>query len=447
VRERLRRTLKFWRRRGSAELCRLIVRKIGDALAGKPLFNALQDESVPPGAQAPWTGQGMQAEAAATVLQLADARFPNLRPLKTYVTPAPGRRRVTMVTDSLSKGSLFGGVGTAIILAAQLSNRLDATLRIITRTEEAPPENLSHILSVYGLVLKKDPQLLFASTEDRLQEVDLQPKEIFLTTSWWTTAATLPAVPHADIIYLLQEDERMFYPYGDERLMCERVLSRSDIRFIVNTQLLFDHFVDSGLRNIAEHGLWFEPAFPPAVFRPRIKEPFAKKCLFFYARPNNARNLFYLGIEVIHRAISEGVLDAKQWRICLVGKDVPAVAFGDISVQRLADLNWSEYADLAGSVDLALSLMCTPHPSYPPLDLAASGAVVVTNRFGNKQDLSTYSSNILCADCEVGALVEALRRGVALTQSPSRQSNFEQNRIQTSWEQTFAPILEGVTRF
>ena len=47
-------------------------------------------------------------------------------------------------------------------------------------------------------------------------------------------------------------------------------------------------------------------------------------------------------------------------------------------------LPWSKYAELVSTMDLGLCLMDTPHPSYPPLDLAAAGAVVVTNTHGSK---------------------------------------------------------------
>ena len=42
---------------------------------------------------------------------------------------------------------------------------------------------------------------------------------------------------------------------------------------------------------------------------------------------------------------------------------------------------------------VGLSLMISPHPSYPPLDMAHLGRLVVTNRFG-AMDLSTSHENI-----------------------------------------------------
>lgn len=439
--QRIHRTILYWQIQGTIALGRLILRKVGGVLIGKPLINSLADAALPPGVRAALTAENRINEGL-TALQISDMRFPALRALKTYTTPN-GRRRVSVVTDSVSKGSLFGGVGTAIILAAQLSIRMNAALRIITRTEKAPPENVQHILSVYGIELEHEIQFVFAGVDDRLQEVEIQPGEMFITTSWWTTAATLPAVPHADIVYLLQEDERMFYPYGDDRLKCEQILGHKGIRFLINTKLLFDHLIATGLPNIATQADWFEPAFPPNLFYPRKTTLTGKRRFFFYARPNNLRNLFHLGLEVIDRAINQGVLDAEEWEIYLVGKDIPPVSFGNgVLPQRCEDLSWSEYAELAGTVDLALSLMYTPHPSYPPLDMAASGAVVVTNSFGNKQDLSGYSTNILCAEPCVDALVEAVRQGVILANSTERAVNFENNRMQKSWQVAFSCVTD-----
>jgi hypothetical protein len=435
---RLQRTLTFWRAAGTAGLLRLALRKGHAVFHGQPLLNPLPADGEADAHEPP-------SPKPQNVFALREQHFPNLRPFKAYRVPGDGRRRVTVVTDSISKGSLFGGVGTALILGVQLANRLDATLRVLTRTEAAPPENVAHVLAVYGMALAHEPQFAFASVHEPQHEVELLAGELFLTTSWWTTAATLGAVPPSDILYLLQEDERMFYPFGDERLMCERVLARTDIRFAVNTELLYRHLTNTGLPNIAECGMWFEPAFPQAVFRPTVRPAGSKLRFFFYARPGNARNLFFLGAEAIHRAMERGILDPDEWDICWVGKHIPALELpGGVQAQRLEELDWADYAAFIGGVDLALSLMYTPHPSYPPLDVAASGGVVVTNRHGSKQDLSGYCRNILCVECDVDELVEGLRRGVALASSPQRQSNFAQAGLNRSWDAAFGPIVDSV---
>lgn len=420
----------YWRTHGTSALHQLVYRKLARKLHASS--DSMSDGDA----------------SKKTAMQLINARFESLAPLQTYSIPASNVRRVSIVTDSVSSGSLFGGVGTALIFSALLANEMGAQLRIITRTQRAQPESINHLLDLYGIKLKEEVQFKFAAFFDQKYELDVKEGDVFVTTSWWTTAATLPSVPRESIIYLLQEDERMFYPYGDDRVKCEEILSSKDIRFLINTKLLFEHLTNDGLSNIARNGAWFEPAFPGAIYHPRKKATTGKKRFFFYARPHNVRNLFYLGIEVIERAIAQKVLDTEEWEICLVGKDIPAVVFdGGYVPTKLENLSWSEYADLAGTIDVGLSLMSTPHPSYPPLDLAASGAVVVTNRFGNKTDLSGYSSNLICADLDRDALVEALRSAVALSSNTQlREQNYRSNRLAGDWQQAFSGVIKNLSK-
>jgi hypothetical protein len=322
-----------------------------------------------------------------------------------------------------------------MIIATLLAEAAQARLRIITRTERARPGNLEQVLAPYGIKVAEDVEFVFAPFFDKRYEMDFIDGEQFLTTSWWTTASTMESVPHESIIYLLQEDERMFYPYGDDHLRCSSVLKSSGIRFLINTQRLFDHLVGQGFSNLRSNGMWFEPAFPSTVFYPRKSRRCNKKVLLFYARPNNLRNLFYFGIELLDEAVSKGIIDPELWNIVLLGKDIPTVVFDESCVPEIMEnLNWAEYAELVGEVDLGLCLMYTPHPSYPPLDLAASGAVVVTNSFAGKEDLRDYSDNILCGALDIDSMLETLNNGVRLASDVSRRTaNYKSSRLCRDW--------------
>lgn len=376
--------------------------------------------------------------------EMAQKHIQSCSPLRLFVVPASQPRRISLVTDSINRGSLYGGVGTSIIMAALVAQATQSRLRIVTRTERAQPSGLDIVLSTYGIVLSHEVEFAFAPAGDPSYEIDFFEDEQFITTSWWTTAATLASVRGEYITYLLQEDERMFYAYGDEHLRCSQILGNTDIRFVINTQLLFDHLVASGLDNVATHGMWFEPSFPRDVFHPRERVAGEKRKLVFYARPHNARNLFYFGIGLLEAALARGIVNLDEWDIVLMGKDIPKLRFdeGRYTAKRLENLSWTEYAALAGQTDLALSLMYTPHPSYPPFDMAASGAVVVTNRFGNKQDLGAYSKNIICGDLQLEPMLDALARGIALAgDAGQRTLNFQANQLGTDWKASFAEVV------
>jgi hypothetical protein len=191
------------------------------------------------------------------------------------------------------------------------------------------------------------------------------------------------------------------------------------------------------------NGFWFEPAFPASVYYPRSRAIGGKYRFAFYARPNNLRNLFYLGLKTIDAAVEKGILDPNEWDILLVGKDIPDLEFsGGVVAQRLQNLSWADYSELVGTVDVGLSLMCTPHPSYPPLDLAASGAVVVTNTYGNKQDLRGYCANLICAATDVDSLLEALAKAVALAKNDDlRKRNFDARGLRRDWTEALSNVL------
>ncbi len=369
-------------------------------------------------------------------------RFPLAVPLQGFHTPHTSLR-LNLVTDSINSGSLFGGVATSMILATLLTERWNCDLRIITRIEEANKKNFGHILSANGIQFSKNVEFIFASCFNPMSEIPVGDQDVFLTTSWWTTQSVKATFGEKRIIYLLQEDERAFYPYGDDRLKCSDLLKSPGIQFVINTKLLYDHFVSDGFKNIQENGLWFEPSWNNDTFFYEKSEPNYKKNFFFYARPNNLRNLFYLGIEVINQAVLLGILKPEEWELYFVGKDIPSFSINNLFVPHVyQNLPWTEYAALVRKVDLGLSLMYTPHPSYPPLDLAASGAVVVTNRFGMKQNLDQYSKNIICCDLNRDQLVQGVARGIELSNDTTKRiKNYQENRILRDWRASFEHVI------
>jgi len=382
-----------------------------------------------------------------TVAEVLHKRFPHLRPLRVFTVPAL-EPRVTMVTDSINTGSLFGGVATAIILATLLAKRLGAGLRVITRQAKADAANFRKVIELNGIPWDRNVQFVFADERDDSAQVDIGAEEIFLTTSWWTTWSVQASIPPENIIYLLQEDERMFYPFGDDYLRCAETLGGLNMRVVVNSKLMFDHLVCQGFENIRKNGLWFEPSFPKAHFYREPQRQEGKKNFLFYARPNNYRNLYYRGLEIIDRAILRGIFPSEVWDLHFVGKDLPQVRFTNGSRPQIwQNLNWGDYAALLRRMDVGLCLMYTPHPSYPPLDLAACGAVAVTNSYGSKQSLEQYSKNIIVRPPDVPSQLEALAAAVELAGDERRRSeNYGNNSLLDDWNISFQDVLARLVR-
>ena len=375
-------------------------------------------------------------------------RFPNLVPLRTFSATAQ-QRRVNMITDSISEGSLFGGTGTAIIFSVLLAEQWNCPLRIITRIQKPEPENLQDLLLANKIAWGKNIEFLFAHIDDNRAAIDVSSEDIFVTTSWWTTWSTLQSIQSDRIIYLLQEDERLFYTEGDEKVRCQETISNPEIHIVVSSHLLYRHLVRDGFANLKQRGLWFEPSIIDSIGE-RVAAPEDRKTrnFFFGARPGANASLSCLGLEVIENALLEGVLGSNEWNFFFVGKDLVRVRFvGNIEPTLIQNIKWSEYKKLVSSMDLCLSLTCTPHPSYSALDLAACGAVAVTNSFGIKTSLEAYSGNIICSPATIEGLTMALKTAIPLVYDPARrQQNRANDQIVRDWKTSFKQPLNQLSR-
>ncbi|MCF6376994.1 hypothetical protein L2K70_05215 [Nocardioides KLBMP 9356] len=360
---------------------------------------------------------------------------------------AGGERRISIITDSVAPHSLFGGVGTAIILGVQLANRLgNGTLRLVTRTDMPDGQVISLLEEATGIHLDGILELEQVST-DGTQRLQYTDRDIVMTTSWWTTRAVLDSdIPREQVLYLLQEDERMFYAFGDERLLCSETLAEPDLAVVVNTSRLLEHLSGpGGLPHLAESAVALEPAFPtrdPSVVP--AGSGTTKRNLFFYSRPHNARNLFWRGAQVIARAVEQRILDPDEWDFHFVGRGTPELTLPrDVRVNIIEGLGWTDYQDLVASMDAALVLMDTPHPSYPPYDLASVGAAVLTNSHGIKTDLSDVSDNIIVAPSTVDGLLEGLRELVELARDPERRAaNVAADHVNRDWAAALVPVVD-----
>jgi hypothetical protein len=391
----------------------------------------------------------VQARAASvpTIEHLLAARFFRQRPLRTY----PVKRdtpQVVLITDSVSRGSLFGGVATAILLATLVARRLGYRLRVVCRQEHPDEKSVQSILALNRVDFRNKISFSFIDASNNLSEVDITDDDVIITTSWWTTASAVGGLGTRRMFYLLQEDERMFYPHDDDHLRCSSLMEMQSVKLVVNSELLYRHLEAGGLTALAERGIWFEPAFQHARRDLPLARAKGKRNFFFYARPHHPRNLFYLGLEVIQACVHRGVLDPEEWDFNFVGADIPDLTIVDgVPVRRHEALPWAKYIELIRSVDLGLSLMYTPHPSYPPLDLAAGGAVVVTNTYANKTDLGRYCENIICANPDVEALVRAVAQGVALeADRPRRARNLASAGLENDWSKALEPAVEFIGR-
>lgn len=387
---------------------------------------------------------------ATPVRQLLRKKFINTRPID-FLKVKRETFRFNLVTDSLEKESLFGGVATALILATLFSKKYNVPLRIITRTTKANPKSYDDFLKL--MRIQKPAEVEFFSDYDSFYtknayKLEVSEKDVFLATSWWTAESIEQTNLRNKFFYILQEVETFFYPNGDEQYMCENILKSCNINFIVNSKLLYDYYLKNKIEQVINSGIYFEPAFPEHIYAPG-EDSFRQKNkyrMFFYSRPKNPRNLFFTGLKIIDEACLRGIIKKDEWEICFAGSNLDPIEFSNgARPVLLGQMNWEEYGAFLKTLDLGFSLMFTPHPSYPPLDMAASGGVVLTNKFANKKSLDNYSKNIICEDLDIKPMMEGFIKAVNLVKNnEARKNNYAENRIERRWEDTFNQVLDFI---
>lgn len=86
--------------------------------------------------------------------------------------------------------------------------------------------------------------------------------------------------------------------------------------------------------------------------------------------------------------------DSNNWEVISLGEEFANITLGNgVLVQVKGKVTLEEYAAILSDSVIGVSLMISPHPSYPPLEMAAFDLAVITNTFFNK-NLSDYHDNI-----------------------------------------------------
>lgn len=375
--------------------------------------------------------------------ELVSITYNRIDPLNCIYTQGK-INRLNLVTDSIESHSLLGGVATALIVATQFCNYNDYELRIITRTTPCNPHNYTNILNCSGVSPAK--KISFYSDYNVAQSKDykmeLMEGELFLATSWWSALAIKNTIPNKKFFYIIQEVETLFYVHGDEHFLCSQIMKDKNINYIINSSFLYEYFKENE-PNIVNNGIYFEPAFPKSLYCTNNFTKKRKYKLFFYARPNNPRNLYKYGVIFLEKAISQGIIDTSEWDIFSAGQNTPKITFSNgYTVKNMGQLSWSEYSQFIKDIDLALSLMYTPHPSYPPYDVACSGGVVLTNKCCNKQSFD-FCDNVIVADLSEELFMESFIEAVELAKNiDQRKINYMNSTISRDWNSSLETTIK-----
>lgn len=359
-------------------------------------------------------------QAALPVLREAmNHGIPEITPLRCRATKETATR-VNILLPSINQEHLFGGISTALSFFDHLTSRPGVRKRIITTDTMPNAEALKTFTGWTPVPWSEESgaeQEIIAFGDRYGKTIPLGANDLFVATAWWTAfhaqeimrwQQTTYSNPANSIIYLIQDFEPGFYAWSSKYALAESTY-RSDIPTIAifNSSLLHDFFTNNGYR--FNHEFIFEPVINRSLQLSLSTGTLCrkKKQILVYGRPSVERNAFPLIVEALKSWVWQQP-DVHEWRILSAGETHRDLELGNgICLQALGKLTLEAYASVLRESAIGISLMISPHPSYPPMEMAMFGMSVITNVFRNK-DLSSWHENIHSVQPSVNALTEAL---------------------------------------
>jgi hypothetical protein len=341
---------------------------------------------------------------------------------------------------------MSGGPNTVFQVTTRLL-RFGIKLRYAAASGPLAPDDgalRGHIRRVTGIEAGHE-NVEFVDASARGATLHVGRDDVLMAT-WWRTAHTanecLAHVRAREFIYLIQDFEPAFYPWSTKSALAEATYNLP-IRALVNEPLLDKYLRQARAGRFASHALaaqTFMPAVDRGVFARQERSPGDPRRLVFYARPRNPRNLFEIGLRVLRDAAAAGTFDNEPWEFLAIGQELPDLPLSSRHLLKYQPwLRYEDYGTLLGSSDVLLSLMLSPHTSYPPLEMAAAGGLVVTNTFGPKtaRAFAAISPAIHAAAPAVGPLVDALQKAVAAVST--RRSAAA--ALPATWDEALTDVL------
>ena len=384
-------------------------------------------------------------------------RLPNVAPLNLIInSDLKDKPTLNVLIPGMSMQYMSGGPNTAINLTYRLAAQGVPVRFISTDTSIDNNKDLlwRHFSSLTGIT-ERLANVEICSAANRSIPFAIGENDVFFGTAWWTVQMIKYALPLTKVkkfIYLIQEFEPGLYEFSSRYALA---LETYDMNFygIINEHFLADYLCNHRIGNFADQKFIdncaiFEPALDTRKFYSVNRTSHSRlKRLLFYARPNAPRNLFELGLNALQTAVLQGVFSNENWELFFIGEPLPDIKLGNnLTIRNAPWLNYDDYAEFVRNSDIALSLMLSPHTSYPPLEVAACAGIAITCSFSNKtqERLFEISPNIIAVTPTVEAIFVGLKDAVEMVRA--NKKSYEKINMPTTWDDSFSKVMPKLVK-
>jgi hypothetical protein len=307
--------------------------------------------------------------------------------------------RVNLVLPHMMKFAIFGGISTALNFFDKVCENFDCKMRIIVvdngryiksatyQYKDFSPENAQNNLHICG----------------ENANLPVAENDIFICTSWITALYIYPVyewqkkqfnISNRKLIYLIQDFEPGFFAWSTEYVLAESTYRHGEnLIAVFNSEELSYFFDNKGYKFF--RSIYFKPCLSPKLklLLEKGSNIKRKKQILIYGRPLDDRNCFNL----IYTALwiwSEKYNRAKEWSIISLGDKFTNIKLKNNTINFGGKVSLEKYAETMFESYVGISLMESPHPSYPPLEMSTFGVRTITNIYENK-NLDGFNENII----------------------------------------------------
>jgi hypothetical protein len=351
----------------------------------------------------------------------------------------PGPPRLNIIMPHLYREHAFGGVLSALELGGELAGGYQE-VRFVSMTQTPPRQEQ---IELAGLVRGEARDNISIASTTGLQPLPCHARDILFCTYWpsvlaWRRQAAFmerAGLAPNPFYYFIQDWEPGFYPLGAKHMAAESTYGHGDDCFaIFNSRELARFFQQKKYRLPKASVL--APSLNP-VLRDVLAardfvlppKPVEGVSLLVYGRPRQPRNCFSVILEGLARWLRPLPPQERQnIRLLSAGVAHAPIELAPGAVLRsLGKLSLPNYAAMLSQCHVGVSLMASPHPSYPPLEMAAFGLEVVTNDFPGKNLSQTHPLIRSIPGPEPEALARAV--GLAVESAKARAGRSEHAQI------------------
>lgn len=225
------------------------------------------------------------------------------------------------------------------------------------------------------------------------RDVNILPTVDIAICTQWATAYILARFNKTKRkCYFIQDKEASFYPKGSISALVENTYTFG-FYALANTKGLLDWYQREfhGQGIVLPSNVNLSTYAPPEVTKTKPKTPYK---VFFYARPNEPRNAFEVGVAGLIKLKNRLKDDVE---IFAAGADWDPAVYGLQDVlTNMGKIAYDKLPEFYRSMDAGMMLMFSGHPGVVASELMASGCPVVVNAYNDVTWNNLYKHEKTC---------------------------------------------------